>query len=60
MRQLIFCLLILVVSCYKDSNKEVNDGVYARVGSIELTQKDLVLFDNKTPGLRALNSKIKV
>ena len=60
MRQLIFCLTVLIVSCYKDSNKKVDDGVYARVGSIELTQKDLVLFDNKTPGLRALNSKIKV
>ena len=60
MRLLIFCFIILIVSCYKDNSKEVDDGVYARVGSIELTQKDLVLFDNKTPGLGALNSKIKV
>ena len=59
MRLLIFCLIILVVSCYKDSNKEVDDGVYARVGPIELTQEDLVFFDNKTPDLRTLNSEIK-
>ena len=60
MRQLIFCLTILVVSCYKDSNKEVDDGVYARVGSIELAQEDLVFFDNKTPDLKTLNSEIKI
>ena len=59
MRQLIFCLLILVVSCYKDSNKEVKDGVYARVGSIELTQGDFVLFNKRTPDLKTLNSSIK-
>ncbi len=59
MRLLIFCLIILVVSCYKDSNKEVDDGVYARVGHVELTQEDLVFFDNKTPDLRTLNSEIK-
>ena len=59
MRLLIFCLIILVVSCYKDSNKEVDDGVYARVGPVELTQEDLVFFDNKTPDLRTLNSEIK-
>ena len=56
MRLLIFCLIILVVSCYKDSSKEVDDGVYARVGSIKLTQGDLVLFNEKTPDLRTLNS----
>ena len=60
MRLLIFCLIILVVSCYKDSNKEVDDGVYARVGPVELTQEDLVFFDNKTPDLRTLNSEIKI
>ena len=60
MRQIIFCLTVLIVSCYKDSNKKIDDDVYARVGSIELTQKDLVLFDNKTPDLRTLNSEIKV
>ena len=49
----------MVVSCYKDSNKEVDDGVYARVGPVELTQEDLVSFDNKTPDLRTLNSEIK-
>ena len=59
MRLLIFCLIVLVVSCYKDSNKEVNDGVYARVGSIELTQEDLVFFNNKTPDSKTLNSLIK-
>ena len=59
MRQLIFCLSVLIVSCYKDSNKKVVDNVYARVGSIELTQKDLILFDNKTTDLRTLNSEIK-
>ena len=59
MRLLIFCLTILVVSCYKDSNKEVDDGVYARVGSVELTQEDLVFFDNRTPNIKALNSEIK-
>ena len=41
MRLLIFCLTILIVSCYKDSNKEVDDGVYARVGPTELTKKTL-------------------
>ena len=56
---LIFCSIVLVVSCYKDSNKEVDDGVYARVGSIELTQGDLVLFNKKTHDLRTLNSSIK-
>lgn len=50
----------MVVSCYKDSNKGVGDGVYARVGSVELTQEDFVFFDNKTPGLRTLNSEIKI
>ena len=59
MRLLIFCLIILVVSCYKDSNEEVDDGVYARVGLIELTQEDLVLFNNKTPNSKTLNSSIK-
>ena len=55
MRLLIFCLVVLVVSCYKDSNKEVDDGVFARVGSLELTQEDLVFFNEK-----ALNSSIKI
>ena len=59
MRLLIFCLIVLVVSCYKDSNKKVVGDVYARVGPIELTQEDLFLFNNKTPGLRTLNSQIK-
>ena len=59
MRLLIFCLIILVVSCYKDSNKEVDDDVYARVGPIELTQENLILFHNKTPEPRTLNSSIK-
>jgi len=47
------------MSCYKDNNKEVDDGVYARVGSIELTQRDLVLFNKKAPELRTINSSIK-
>ena len=59
MRLLIFCLVTLIVSCYKDSNKEVDGDVYARVGPVELTQEDLVFFDNKTPDLRTLNSEIK-
>ena len=59
MRLLIFCLIVLVVSCYKDNNKEVVDGVYARVGPIELTQEDLVFFNNKTPDSKTLNSSIK-
>ena len=59
MRLLIFCPIILVVSCYKDSNKRIVDDVYARVGPIELTQEDLVLLDNKTPDLKILNSEIK-
>ena len=59
MRLLIFCLIVLVVSCYKDNSKEVVDGVYARVGPIELTQEDLVLFNNKTPDSKTLNSSIK-
>ena len=49
----------MVVSCYKDSSKEVDDGVYARVGPIELTQEDLVFFNNKTPDSKTLNSSIK-
>jgi hypothetical protein len=59
MRRLIFFFIVFVVSCYKDSNKEIDDGAYARVGSIELTQEDLVLFNKKTPDLRTLNSSIK-
>ena len=60
MRLLIFCLTVLVVSCYKDSNKEVDGGVYARVGPIELTQEDLVSFSKKTPNSKTLNSSIKI
>jgi len=59
MRLLIFCLIVLVVSCYKDINKEVDGGVYARVGPIELTQEDLVSFSKKTPDSKTLNSSIK-
>tara|TARA_Y100000816_G_scaffold144333_1_gene102362 strand:+ start:551 stop:1336 length:786 start_codon:yes stop_codon:yes gene_type:complete len=59
MRLLIFCLIVLIVSCYKDSNKKIVDDVYARVGSIELTEEDLVFSNNKTSDLRTLNSKIK-
>ena len=59
MRLLIFCLVVLIVSCYKDSNKEIVDDVYARVGPIELTQESLVLFNNKTPDRKILNSSIK-
>ena len=59
MRLLIFCIIVLIVSCYKDSNKKIVDGVYARVGSVELTQEGLVLFNNKTPDSRTLNSSIK-
>ena len=59
MRLLIICYFALIVSCYKDSKKEVDDDVYARVGSIELTQGDLVFFNKKAPDLRILNSSIK-
>ena len=59
MRPLIFCLIVLAVSCYKDSNKEVDDGVFARVGLIELTQEDLALFDDKTTNSKTLNGSIK-
>ena len=59
MRLLIFCLIVLVVSCYKDSNKKIVNDVYARVGPIELTQESLVFFNNKTPDSRTLNSSIK-
>ena len=59
MRLLIFCFIVLVVSCYRDSNKEVDDGVYARVGSIELAQGDLILSNKKTTDLRTLNNSIK-
>ena len=51
MRLLIFCFIVLVVSCYKDSNKEVDDGVYARVGSIELAQGDPIFSNKKTTDL---------
>ena len=59
MRLLIFCIIVLIVSCYKDSNKKVDDDVYARVGPIELTQKDLVLFNKKTSDSKTLNNSIK-
>ena len=59
MRLLILCLIVLIVSCYKDSNKGIVDDIYARVGPVVLTQEDLVFFDNKTPDLRTLNSKIE-
>ena len=59
MRLLLFCLIVLVVSCYKDSNKEVDGGVYARVGPMELTQEDLVSLGKKTPNSKTLNSSIK-
>tara|TARA_Y100000816_G_scaffold94671_1_gene65712 strand:+ start:555 stop:1337 length:783 start_codon:yes stop_codon:yes gene_type:complete len=59
MRLLIFFLIVLIVSCYKDINKEVDDGVYARVGPIKLTREDLVLFNKKAPDSRRLNSSIK-
>ena len=59
MRLLIFCITVLIVSCYKDSNKKIVDDVYARVGPVELTQEDLVLFNNKTPDSKTLNSSIK-
>jgi len=59
MRLLIFCIIIFVISCYKDSNKEVESSVYARVGPIELTQEELVLFYKKTSDSRTLNSSIK-
>ena len=59
MRLLIFFLIVFVVSCYKDSNKKIVDDVYARVGPVELTQEDLVLFNNKTPDSKTLNSSIK-
>ena len=60
MRLLIYCLIVLVVSCYKDGNKEVDDDVYARVGPTELTRKDLMLSNRKTPSSRTLNSSIKI
>ena len=59
MRLLIFCLFVLVVSCYKDSNKEVDDGVFARVGPVELTQEDPFLFNKKTSDSKTLNNSIK-
>tara|TARA_Y100000816_G_scaffold8911_1_gene5722 strand:- start:689 stop:1471 length:783 start_codon:yes stop_codon:yes gene_type:complete len=59
MRILIFCLIVLVVSCYKDNNKKIVEDVYARVGPIELTQENLVFFNNKTPDSRRLKSEIK-
>ena len=59
MRLLIFCLIVLVVSCYKDSNKKIIDDVYARVGPVELTQEDLVSFYKKTPDSKTLNNSIK-
>ena len=59
MRLLIFCFIVLVISCYKDNDKEVYNGVYARVGSIKLTQEDLVLSNAKTTNLRTLNNSIK-
>ncbi len=59
MRPLIFCIIVLVVSCYKDSNEEVDDGVFARVGLIELTQEDFAFFDDKTTNSKTLNGSIK-
>jgi len=60
MRLLIYCLIVLVVSCYKDGDKEVGDDVYARVGPTELTEEDLMLLNKKTPSLRTLNNSIKI
>ena len=57
MRLLIFCLVVLIISCYKDSNKEIVGDVYARVGTIELTQENL--FNNKISDSRTLNNSIK-
>ena len=59
MRLLIYCLIVLVVSCYKNSNKEIDDNVYARVGPTELTKEELVLLNEKTPSSITLNSSIK-
>ena len=59
MRLLIFCFIVLVVSCYKNSNERIIDDVYARVGPIELTKESLTLFNNKTPDSKTLNSSIK-
>ena len=57
MRLLILCLVVLIISCYKDSNKEIVGDVYARVGTIELTQENL--FNNKISDSRTLNNSIK-
>ena len=59
MRRFIFYLVILSFSCYKDNGKEVKPGVYARVGSIELSKEDLFPFNKKTPDKETLNSAIK-
>jgi len=49
----------MVVSCYKNTNEKIIDDVYARVGPIELTEESLILFNNKTPDSKTLNSSIK-
>ena len=59
MSQFIFYLAILSFSCYKDNGKRANPGVYARVGSVELSKQDLFPFNNKTPDKETLNSAIK-
>ena len=59
MRQFIFYLTILSLSCYKNNGEEVEPAVYARVGSVELSQKDLLPFSKKTVDKQALNRAIK-
>ena len=59
MRQFIFYLTILSFSCYKDNVKETKPGIYARVGSVELSEGDLFRFNKKTPDKETLNSAIK-
>lgn len=59
MRQSIFYLCILLLSCYSENDHKVVGDVYARVDSDELTQEDLFPFNNKTADAKTLNNSIK-
>ena len=59
MRQSIFCLSVLLLSCFSENDQKVAEDVYARVDSDELTKENLFLFNNKTLDAKTLNNSIK-
>ena len=59
MSRFVFYITILSFSCYKDNGKEVKPGVYARVGSDELSKEDLFIYNKRALDKGTLNSTIK-